>query len=175
MGSSGLAVSHHRHWTRKVLHKSCQWKSLIDGYNQSPKINITGISCAPWKQGEKSHLLNERQGQKQAHNSKINLCTESGEGTGRTAQREGQVDNLLSKEGQVLLGSWSKPARVKAGGRLWVSWGRKYCKEKKMKRKRKGGLGWTKSNPTTIRDYKTSGSAASWDQPYYNYLCHAES
>lgn len=45
---------------------------------------------------------------------------------------------------------------------MYVSWGIKYGKSKKKKRKAKGkeDLAGQKSNPTTIRDYRTSGSAA---------------
>lgn len=63
------------------------------------------------------------------------FCAQKGlKGQGGWHRGESQVDKILPKEGQVFLGSWSTQARVEAGGRLYASWGVKYCKGKKNKK-----------------------------------------
>lgn len=74
------------------------------------------------------------------------LCTKK-KTKGQVGQHRGeaQVDKLLPKEGQVFPRSWSSQAKVNGGGRMSVTWGIKYCKSRKVKSKKRRGLGWTKN------------------------------
>lgn len=111
--------------------------------NQSPKITITEIGCAPRKQGERFCLLNESRGAEPGSQHQNQFRAQKGlKGQGGWHRGEGQVDKILPKEGQVFLGSWSTQARVEAGGRLYASWGVKYCKGEKKNKKGKERRTW---------------------------------
>lgn len=95
---------------------------------------------------ERFCLLNENMGARnRLRATKINLVHKK-KTKGQVGQHRGeaQVDRLLPKEGQVFPRSWSSQAKVNGGGRMSVTWGIKYCKSRKVKSKKRRGLGWTK-------------------------------